>query len=91
MVVVGYGKDEQTHEPFWLLKNGWGDQWGEGGFLKLPRGLPGNGACGLTTQPGYPIKISPNPKNGQDTANSGRAASWDDWMDVLGHRAALID
>ena len=83
MVVVGYGTDEKTREPYWLLKNGWGAQWGEEGFLKLPRGLPGFGACGLTTQPGYPIKISPNP--GQE----GRTANWEDWIDVLGHRAAL--
>ena len=85
MVAVGYGKDEKTQEPYWILKNGWGDQWGEGGFLKLPRGLPGTGACGLTSQPGYPVKISPNPS--QDS----KAASFTDWIDVLGHRAALAE
>ena len=89
MLGTGYGVEPATKEAFWLLKNGWGDQWGEGGFLKLPRGLPGTGACGLTTQPGYPIKISPNPRLGK--VGEGRAASWDDWVDVLGHRAALLD
>ena len=84
MVVVGYGVDEGTQEPYWLLKNGWGDQWGEQGFLKLPRGLPGNGACGLTSQPGYPIKISPNPQQGAVLGGLG------DWENVLGRRAALL-
>lgn len=80
MVVVGYGKDAETHEDYWLLKNGWGEQWGEGGYLRLPRGLPGNGACGLTSQPGYPIKIRPNPKPESATETA--------WEGLLSRRAA---
>ena len=26
MIVVGYGEMEETNEPYWLLKNSWGDQ-----------------------------------------------------------------
>lgn len=37
MIVVGYGEMEETNEPYWLLKNSWGDQWGENGFLRLKR------------------------------------------------------
>lgn len=38
-----------------------GIAWGEEGFLKLPRGMPGNGSLGLAATPGYPVKISANP------------------------------
>ena len=36
-------------------------QWGENGFLRLKRGLNGTGHLGLMSQPGYPVKIHPNP------------------------------
>jgi hypothetical protein len=41
-----------------------GSTWGDGGFLKLPRGMPGNGSLGLAANPGYPVKISANPNHG---------------------------
>ena len=48
-----------------ILKEGFcdagGSAWGEEGFLKLPRGMPGNGSLGLAANPGYPVKISANP------------------------------
>ncbi len=81
MPVVGYGTTEEG-EAYWLLKNSWGSQWGEAGFLKLPRGMPGNGSLGLAANPGYPVKISANPK---DSEPSSKPASW---LNLLG-RAAL--
>ena len=63
VVVVGYG-DEPAPDggrptPFWLVKNSWGAQWGEGGYFKLargPAGVGGKGAAGLLSIPGFPVK-----------------------------------
>ncbi|KAL6888195.1 hypothetical protein ACP4OV_009221 [Aristida adscensionis] len=50
LVVVGYGLDDGT--KYWLLKNCWGEHWGEKGYLRLERGT---GACGIDEEPSYPV------------------------------------
>jgi C1A family cysteine protease len=40
VAVVGYGREGD--KDFWLVKNSWGAEWGEKGFMRLRRGV---GAC----------------------------------------------
>ena len=42
VAVVGYGTT--NGEDYWLIKNSWGSDWGEGGFIRLKRGV---GMCGV--------------------------------------------
>lgn len=42
--IVGYGTDSATGKAFWLVRNSWGKDWGEGGYIRLEAG---KNTCGL--------------------------------------------
>ncbi|CAM0870964.1 unnamed protein product [Alopecurus aequalis] len=57
MTVVGYDIT-QSGDSYWILKNSWGEGWGEHGYLLLKRqvneqGTPGT--CGILFRPAYPV------------------------------------
>jgi cathepsin L len=43
--LIGYGTDDGT--PYWLVRNSWGDYWGESGYIRMIRNK--NNECGIAT------------------------------------------
>ena len=46
--VVGYGSDGP--KDYYIVKNSWGDIWGENGYIRIARGL--DSTCGIANWQG---------------------------------------
>jgi len=61
VLVVGFGNDLETESDFWKIKNSWGRDYGEEGYIRIQRNVDVSdqydvvtGPCGLLTFANFP-------------------------------------
>jgi C1A family cysteine protease len=59
VLVVGWGVDASINNTaYWTIKNSWGPEWGESGYIRLvddPTLNQQAGQCGMLSVPSYPV------------------------------------
>jgi hypothetical protein len=56
VTIIGYGHEGK--DKYWIVKNSWGDKWGEKGFIKMKKNIARKqeGLCGITINVVFPLK-----------------------------------
>ena len=52
-MIIGYGSENGI--PYWIIRNSWGPDWGENGYIRVKRIGNGKGTCGILMDPNFPV------------------------------------
>jgi len=73
--IVDNGTANSTDVPYWIVKNSWGPEWGDSGYIRIKIGGGAvEGLCGIALVASYPVKNHPNPAPSPDAPLSPPAA-----------------
>ena len=50
---MGYSNTADDAQPYWIVRNSWGPDWGEGGYVRMAI-TGGYGNCGINLEPTIP-------------------------------------
>ncbi|VAH94332.1 unnamed protein product [Triticum turgidum subsp. durum] len=70
VAAVGYGTTRDGTK-YWIVKNSWGEDWGEKGYIRMQRGVSqAEGQCGIAMQASYPTKSAPHASTVRDGSHT---------------------
>mmetsp|Transcript_19107 Transcript_19107/g.27485 ORF Transcript_19107/g.27485 Transcript_19107/m.27485 type:complete len:355 (+) Transcript_19107:74-1138(+) len=79
--IVGWGTDPDTSKKFWIIRNSWGQYWGEMGYIRLEMGknlLGIEGEIAWATLGSFTVDNFPCSEDGKNCNSNGGAHTYVD-------------